>query len=105
MMLAKEFRKILDEYSIERSKDFKSSDFAKKFAKNLCKEFNISNDFVIRPSCGQSTWAEKPWITITHKSFDSAQESFQIEYKLDCENGEVTLSIIPRLESYEEYRS
>ena len=105
MMLAKEFRKILDDYPIERCNDFKSSDFSKNFAENLCKEFNISNDYVIRPSCGQSAWAENPWITIIHKSFDTYQESLQIEYKLDCENREVSLSIIPRLESYEEYTS
>lgn len=100
-MLAYTLSKIIDSYQTEKKSDFHKSNFPREISQKLPE----IDDFTIKASFGLSRWAENPWITITHNSFDSAQESLQIEYKLDCENREVSLSIIPRLESYEEYTS
>ena len=100
-MLAYTLSKIIDSYQTEKKSDFHKSNFPREISQKLPE----IDDFTLKASFGLSRWAENPWITITHNSFDSAQESLQIEYKLDCENREVSLSIIPRLESYEEYTS
>ncbi|WP_292797404.1 MrcB family domain-containing protein [Methanobrevibacter sp.] len=105
MTLANYFREILDTYPLERTKEFKRSDFAQKFSKNTPKEFPSLKDFSVKASCGKNNWALNPWISITHDSFDSSQESLQIEYSFDCENCEVHLSLVPRLEIYSEYTS
>ena len=100
-MLAYTLSKIIDSYQTEKKIDFHKSNFPREISQKLPE----IDDFTLKASFGLSRWAENPWITITHNSFDSAQESLQIEYKLDCENREVSLSIIPRLKSYMEYTS
>ena len=100
-MLAYTLSKIIDSYQTEKKSDFHKSNFPREISQKLPE----IDDFTLKASFGLSRWAENPWITITHNSFDSAQESLQIEYKLDCENREVSLSIIPRLKSYMEYTS
>ncbi len=105
MTLANYFREILDTYPFEKTKEFKRNDFVHKFTTNTAKEFSVLKDFSISASCGKNSWADNPWISITHDSFDSSQESLQIEYHFDCENSEVHLSLVPRLEIYSEYTS
>lgn len=100
-MLAYTLSKIIDSYQTEKKSDFHKSNFPREISQKLPE----IDDFTLKASFGLNRWAENPWITITHNSFDSAQESLQIEYKLDCENREVSLSIIPRLKSYMEYTS
>ena len=64
------FKKVLDNYLIEKEKPLKDNDLAKVITKDLAssiREIVQSDKYVIKGSVGQGQWAEIPWICIFDK--------------------------------------
>lgn len=105
-MLSQDFKEILNEYTNEKVKDYKTSSFAlnfrEKLPKNISKLIN-NNNFIVKASCGYINWAKYPWIGIKHESFDSSHESLFIYYLFNCESSSISLFIKPKLEEYDDY--
>ena len=106
-MISKVFREILDVYETQKTKDFKGNPFALKFQNEVPAVVinNIEDSFTVKASCGHNAWSNKPWINIIHSRYDNHHESLVIEYLFDCENSQIHLSIVPRLEDYSQYIS
>ena len=107
-MISHDFKEILDKYTNEKVKDYKSSSFALNFRKKLPKTISklINNEnFIVKASCGYINWAKYPWISIKHKSFDSSNESLFIYYIFNVESSSISLFIRPKLEEYGDYIS
>lgn len=107
-MLSNDFKEILDNYANEKSKDFKTSQFALNFREKLVEsisKFIDNDDLIVTASCGYINWAENPWINIGHNGFNSSNESLLIYYKFNIESSSISLFIKPKLEEYEDYVS
>ena len=105
-MLSRYFKEILNQYGDEKSKDYKSSRFAHKFREELPKKiFSLINndEFNVKASCGFINWAKYPWVSIKHNSFDLLNQSLLIFYKFNTENSTISISLVPKLEEYEDY--
>ena len=103
MLISDYFKDVLDNYPSQKRKDFFKSTFALDFSEKLPVEiFSYMNneDFTAKASCGNGNWAEYPWIDIISKSFDDTQEALIMEYRFDCRNSRVMLSLIPRFKQY-----
>ena len=80
-MLSKYFKEILNQYEDKKTEDYKNSSFARKFREELPKQIlNLINieEFNVKASCGFINWVRYPWISITHNSFDSFNQSLSI---------------------------
>ena len=106
-MISKDFKEILERFSSERLKDFSLSSFPFEFQDYYVGRFQafLNDDVTLKASCGQFGWVESPWINIISKVFDNHHEALLVEYRFDAENLEINLSIIPRLEDFNQYLS
>ena len=108
MLISDYFQDVLDIYPSQKRKNFFKSTYALDFAEKLPVEifsYMDNDDFTTKASCGQGSWAEYPWIDIIAKGFGDSQEALVIEYRFDCENSRVILSLIPRFKQYGDYIS
>ena len=108
MLISDYFKDVLDNYPSQKRKNFFNNAFALDFVEKLPLEIfsYINNDnFIAKASCGQGNWAEYPWIDIISKSFDDSQEALVMEYRFDCRNSKVILSLVPRFKHYDDFIS
>lgn len=85
-MLTEDFKEILDNYKEETRKPLKNNELAfkmrNKFTNDLKDiinsiESNFNENFTVKFSPGQGSWAVRPWAGIrSHKSSESFQNGF-----------------------------
>lgn len=98
MSLKELFEEVLENYTIARSQQFKGNKMGEILRSEIpgaIKRFNfISDEYIVKGSCGQGNWAQIPWIAIMNKHVTtSPQDGIYIVYLFSSDMNRLYLTL------------